>query len=229
MGMFELHATTREAGKKLGSLREAGDIPAILYGPGVTPMPLSVKRGDFERAFSEAGESSLLKLVVDQNGNPQPHVVLIRDLQRDALRGLPRHLDFHAVRLDEEIKIDVPLHFVGSASIEARSEGVVVKDIHEVKVEALPEHLPHEIEVDISGFDTVDAEIRLKDLKLPHGVRIVEDLELVVVHAAPLMSDAEAAAIEAPSEASVADIEVVGEKKGEAVEESTEDAGEEKA
>lgn len=228
--MFELHATIREARKKLGSLRNAGVVPAILYGPGVHPLPLAVKQGDFERAFSEAGESSLLKLVVDQNGQQQPHVVLIRGLQRDPMRGLPVHLDFHAVRLDEEIKIDVPLHFVGVPPIEARSEGVVVKDLHEVKVMALPENLPHEIDVDISSFETIDAEIRLRDIKLPDGVRIAEDLELVVVHAAPLMSEEEAAAIEAPSVEDIAAVEVVGAKEGEtAPEENAENAPENKA
>lgn len=211
--MFELHAKTREAGKKLGTLRRLGRVPAVLYGPGVEPLALETPQGDFERAFAAAGESSLLKLLVESDGSSKPHVVLIRGVARDPLRGVPIHLDFHAVRLDAEIKIDVPFNFVGQAPIETRGEGVVVKDLHELEVEAFPENLPHEIDIDISGFDTVDAEFRVRDVVLPKGVRAVTDSDLVVAHAAPLISEAEISAIETSTDEGLASVEVITEKK----------------
>ena len=224
--MFELHATTREAGKKLGTLRQEKQVPGVLYGPGVEPLTLAFSRKDFQRAFDEAGESSLLRLIVDDTAKGGTHVVLIRDVQRDPVRGFPTHSDFHAVRLDEEIKIDIPLNFIGSSSLETRGEGTIVKDMHEIEVEAFPEKLPHEIDVDISGMETVDAELRVRDLQLPDGVRAVSDEDLVVVHAAPLMSEAEIASIEEPSEEAVGEVEVVGEKKEEDTEPEAEDGKE---
>jgi len=211
--MQELRATKRDSGKKLGTLRRSGSVPAVLYGPDVEPVALSVGQLDFERVFSESGESSLVRLFVPEEHGERQFVVLIRDVQRDPMRDKPLHLDFHAVRLNEEIKIDVPLVFVGEATIEKRSEGVVLKEIHEIEVEALPEKLPHEIEVDISALQTINQAITIADLPLPQGVRATADSETVVARAAPLVSEAEIAALEAPSEESVEAVEVVGEKK----------------
>jgi len=224
--MLELKAKTREPGKKLGTLRKADQVPAVLYGPDVKPVALAVTRGDFDRVFSEAGESSLVRLLVDQDpsiasGQAGSHIVLIRDIQRDPLRDKPLHLDFHAVRLNEEIKIDIPLHFIGTAPVETRNEGVLVKELHELEVEALPEKLPHEIEVDVFGLDVIGAEIRVADLALPEGVHVVAEPDTVIVHAAPLMSEEEISAIEAPVAASVEDVEVIGAKKEEGDEETS--------
>lgn len=228
--MLELKAKIREAGKQLGTLRKSGEVPAVLYGPDVKPVALAVPRGDFERVFSEAGESSLVRLVVNEDSSTDrqaTHVVLIREPQRDPVRDNPIHLDFHAVRLNEEIKIDIPIHFIGAASIETRNEGVLVKELYELEVEALPEKLPHEIAVDISGLDSIGAEIKVSDLVLPDGVRATAEPDVVVVHAAPLMSEEEISAIETPAEVSVEDVEVIGAKKedeGEGDEEVTEKA-----
>lgn len=210
--MLELKATTREAGKKLGTLRRNGNVPAVLYGPGVNALALQVPRGSFDRVFVEAGESSLIKLVVERDGGAQPFVVLIRDIQRDPVRGSPLHLDFHAVRLDEEIRIDVPIDFIGVCPVEARSEGVLAKELHELEVEALPEKLPHEISVDVSSLDAVDAMIRVADLKLPDGVRVLNDPDSIIVRVAPLISEEEIAAVEAPAEEAPPEVEVIGEK-----------------
>lgn len=222
--MFELRATTREAGKKLGTMRNAGEVPAILYGPGVEPLSIAISRQNFERAFAEAGESSLLRLVIDDSEGKGTHVVLIRDIQRDPIRGKPLHLDFHAVRLNEEITLKVPLDFAGQSPIEARGEGVVVKDLHELEIEALPEKLPHDIRIEISRLDTIESEIRVRDLVLPDGVRAVSDPDLVVVHVAPPMSEEEVSAIEKSTEEGVSEIEVIGAKKEEVAEEMDEGA-----
>lgn len=221
--MLELNATIREPKKKLGTLRKSGAVPAVLYGPGVEPQALQVPRGAFDRTFSEAGESSLVKLLVERDGKMQPFIVLIRDVQRDPVRMVPVHLDFHAVRLDEEIRIDVPIEFVGASSVEARSEGVLAKEMHELEVEALPEKLPHGIPVDVSSLDVVDAAIRVADLKLPDGVRVLNDPEAIIVRVAPLISEEEIAAVEAPAEEGPPEAEVVGKKEKE---EETEEASE---
>lgn len=215
-----MKAKTRDPGKKLGTLRASGEIPAVLYGPDVEATPLAVRRRDFLRAFAEAGESSLIRLSVDADGTVKPFVVLIRDVQRDALSDQPQHADFHAVRLNEVIKIDVPLVFVGSSPAESRGEAVVTKELHELEVEALPEKLPHEIEVDIASLENVDDAIHVSDLTLPDGVRTAVDPATVVVRAAPLMSEEEIGELEGAPEEGVPEVEgevKEGEEEAEAV------------
>jgi large subunit ribosomal protein L25 len=226
--MIELRATTRQSGKGLGTLRASGFVPAVLYGPDIEPLSLAVDRIAFERVFAETGESSLVRLVVErrddvssQGGFPErPFIVLIRDVQRDPIRNRPIHLDFHAVRLNEEIKIAIPIEFVGVAPIEERGEGVVAKELRELEVEALPEKLPHEITVDLSRLTAIDETITIADVTFPDGVRAVAPPETIIARAAPLVSEEELAALETPPEEGVEKVEVVKEKKeGEEVEE----------
>jgi len=149
----------------------------------------------------------------------RPFIVLIRDVQRDPIRNRPIHLDFHAVRLNEEIKIAIPIEFVGVAPIEERGEGVIAKELRELEVEALPEKLPHEITVDLSRLTAIDETITIADVTFPDSVRAVAPPETIIARAAPLVSEEELAALETPPEEGVEKVEVVKEKKeGEEVE-----------
>ncbi|OHA48273.1 MAG: hypothetical protein A2991_01075 [Candidatus Terrybacteria bacterium RIFCSPLOWO2_01_FULL_58_14] len=218
--MRELKVVIREAGHRLATLRNAGQVPAVLYGPDVPATPVSVPYGEFERAFAEVGESSLLRLEVsdDTAQRARPYVVLIRDVQRDPVRNTPVHFDFHAVRLNEALRIAVPIRFHGASSVESRGEGVLVKELHELEVEALPEKLPHEIDVDISGLASLNQVLHVSSLSMPEGVRVVTDSDAIIARTEALISEAEIEALETPPEETVGEVEVVG-KKGEGQEE----------
>lgn len=223
--MEELQVTKREKGKKLGTLRRSGNVPGVLYGPQLTePLSVAVPEQDFVRVFSGAGESSLVRVVVD--GDDNPYTVLIRETQKDVVSEKYTHFDLYALRLDEEVEVDVALHFEGEAPLEAQGEGVVAKELHELTVKAQPHKLPSEIVVDISGLEKVDDAIYVKDLPLPEGVVAVADEDAVVARAAALLSEEEIEALEEEGAMTVEDVEVVGEEaegeegeEGEAAEE----------
>ncbi len=217
---IELKAEIREEfGKKLKALREKGFIPAIVYGPGHKSIAIRINMKDFKRVFKEAGESTLIRLKIgDQVKN-----VLIHDIAMDVVNDIPLHVDFYQVALNKMLKTKVPLVFEGEAPAVKTLDGVLVKNLTEVEIEALPKDLPREIKVDISGIDSFDKHIRVKDLNLPPGVKILEEKEEVVVTVIPPRTEAELKALEEKPEEKVEEIEVVGEKTEKIKEEGAEE------
>lgn len=206
---LELKAEVREeTGRKLRTLREKGLIPAVVYGPGHKPVSIRVGYEDFRKVFETGGESTLIKLKV---GN-QAKDVLIHEIARDPVTDKFIHVDFYQVRMDKAITAEVPIVFEGEAPAVKNLDGVLLKNITEVEVEALPKNLPHEIKVDISSLDSFDKHIRIKDLKLSPGVKILAEPEEVVVSVEPPRAEEELKELEEKPEAKVEEVEKVGEK-----------------
>jgi len=154
--MIQLSAKKREVtGKKVETLRKEGFIPAVLYGPGSVSLALSVAKKEFDMAYKEAGESSLVSLNVDKDKS----LVLIRGVQHHPLSGLAIHVDFYQPRLDEKIKIMVPVHLEGEAPAQKNFEGTLIQNVNEVEVSSLPQDLPSEIIVDVSMLETLEDRI----------------------------------------------------------------------
>lgn len=190
---LELKAQTREnIGKKLESLRKQGIIPAVVYGSGHKPVSVQVDYEEFRKVFEKTGESTLIKLKVDN----EIKNVLVHDIVKDPITGNFVHIDFYQVRMDKEIKAEVSLVFEGEAPAVKFLEGVLVKSMNHIEVEALPKDLPHEIKVDISVLDTFDKNIRIKDLILPKGVKTDINLEEVVISVVPPRTEEEIKPVE---------------------------------
>ncbi len=176
---IELKAQTRDKKtEKNNKIREEGFIPACIYGPGFDNMEIKVKMSDFQKAFEEAGESTLIDLKIDDQ---EPIKVIIKDAQRDALKDKIIHADFYKVDMNKEITTEIPLLFVGEAKAVKELGGVLVKNMDSIEVECLPGNLVEHIEVDLSSLETFDDHIKVKDLKLPEGIRVLEDEDSVVV------------------------------------------------
>lgn len=196
--MQELKAKSRkELGKKVKTLRRAGFLPAVLYGENVPSLPITVSYQDFAGAYREAGESTLLKLgLEDKTFN-----VLIYDVKKDAISGIPLHADFYAVRMDKEIKTKVPIEFFGESPAAKNEGGILVKVLQEVEIEALPQDLPHELRTDLAALSTIGSRLFIKNIMLPKGVKILADSEEVVVLVeAPRLEEEEVVIPEAPVE-----------------------------
>jgi len=184
---LELKAEIREnIGKKIKSLRKQGIIPAVVYGSGHKPISVQVDYKEFEKIFKQAGESTLIKLKTQMsNDKSEIKNVLIHEIAKDPISDKFNHIDFYQVRMDKTIKAEVPLVFAGEAPAVKLLEGVLVKAITEVEIEALPKDLPHEIKIDISVLDSFDKHIRVKDLILPQGVKLHLDAEEVIASVIP--------------------------------------------
>ncbi len=220
--MIKLSAKVRtETGKKINALKEAGRIPAIVYGHKVKNILLDIDYKEFQKVLREAGESSLIEL--DVEGEKEKKPVLVHEIQKDPVSDLFIHVDFFQASLKEEVQVKVPLVFEGTSLAVKDLGGTLVKNISELEVKALPQNLPHEIKVSIDSLNTLDSHILVKDLVLPKDVKaLAKPEEIVVSVAAQANIEAE---LETPLEEKVEDVEKVEKEKKEAdvVEETAEE------
>lgn len=211
--MTTLHAEQRTIfGKKVKTLRKQGVIPAVVYGEAVEAMSLTVSRKEFEKAYREAGESTIVEL----NVAGKPLNVLIHDVAIDALKGAPSHIDFYALRMDKKVKMKVLLEFIGEAPAVKNDGGIFVKVMQEVELSALPKDLPHALQADISGMQTLESRIFVKDIKVPSGVVIEENPEdVVAIVETPRSEEELAALVETPATEATAEVKTEREVKQE--------------
>lgn len=180
-------------GKKNNILREQGRVPAVVYGHGFKPQNLSVDLKEFNRVFHEVGHSKIINL---EDSEGKDLSVLIHEVQMHPATNEPVHIDFYKVKMDEKIKANVPLHFVGESSAVYEKAGSFITNIEEVEIETLPANLPSNIEIDISILDDFDKSIHVSDLKIPEGVEILTDPETLIAKVEPPRSDEEMAELE---------------------------------
>jgi large subunit ribosomal protein L25 len=207
--MITLEAKLRQPTENLEKLRTEGMVPAVFYGAGKQTTMISVSLIDFTRVFREAGESTTVNLKT-----PEGTVsTLVHEVQHHPVNGMPFHIDFLVVDIHKPVEVHVPLEFVGVAPAVKGNIGTLVKVLHEVEIKALPNDLPHGIEVDISVLENADSQIHASDLKLPKGVTLVTEAEEVVASISVAQEETEEAA-----PVDLASIEV--EKKGKKEEET---------
>ena len=208
------NATTLPAeirGEAANVVRRNGNIPAVLYGHGVVPVDLKVDYQKFSKVLEAAGTTSLINLKVGK----EERAVIIREVQYHPVKSQIIHTDFYQVRLDEAIRANVPFEFVGDAPAVKDLGGVLVRNLDEIEVAALPQDMPHNIEVDISTLNNFEKSIRVKDLKLPKGVETPEEVETVIALVQPPRTEAELEALDEEVKEDVANVEGVAEEAAE--------------
>jgi large subunit ribosomal protein L25 len=190
------------AGKGVArKLRAAGRIPGVLYGKKLATLPISLDPRALTRllATSESGMNTLIHLGGSQE--IEGKVVLVRELQRDPVRGNPLHADLFEVDLERSIEVSVPIHLTGRAKGVEFSGGILDQALRELELSCLPTAIPREISIDVGELDIGDS-LHVRDLVLPVGVTLVSAADLSVVSVvaptveeAPVVEEA-AAAIE---------------------------------
>lgn len=212
---IEIKAEKREEVGKLESLRASGFLPAVYYGHKKESTPIKIKKNDFLKAWKNAGESSVIKLQTP-SGDLE---ALIHDVDINPITGEPRHADFYVFEKGHKVEISIPIEFEGVSPAIKDLGGILVKVLREIKVKAEPANLPHEIKIDISGLVDFQSQILAKDITLPKGVELMENLEEVVA----AVSEAKEEVVEAtPVDLSQIEVEKKGKKdeeggEGEAV------------
>lgn len=158
-------------------LASAGQVPAVLYGVGFAEgKPIAVDRHDFDQFITHHGTSALISLTVE--GTKRPVNAVVREVQYSPVKGSVLHVDFMAVRMDQAIHATVPLRLVNDP-VGVRAGGVLVIDLHELTVAALPADLPEHLEADISELNVGDS-LHLSAVQLPENVELVGDPETIV-------------------------------------------------
>lgn len=203
--MISLSAKIRKKqGKQVKALRQKGVLPAVLYGPKIKNENLEVNLKEFEKIYKEAGESTLVTLEVE---GKKKYLVLIHDLDRDPLSNAPTHIDFYQPSLEDKIEIKVPVVFEGEAEAVKNLGGTLIKNIGEIIVKALPQNLPKEIKVNVTGLKTFEDAILVENLKLAEGVEVLRNPKDIIAQVTPPEKVEEE--LEKPIEEKVEDVEKI--------------------
>ncbi len=188
-----------QQGKKVAGLRKEGIVPGVMYGHGFDPMLVQSEYGVLEKVVREAGKHTPVHVTVDG----KKKITLIKDVDRDPVKARIRHVSFHAVKANEVVVAEVPIHLVGQGESPAEKVGLIVlQAIESVAIKAIPADLPEALELSILGLENTDDKITFADITLPEGVEyadVEQDLELVVANVY------EPAALEAANEAAAGD------------------------
>jgi large subunit ribosomal protein L25 len=165
-------------GKKVNRLRREGILPATVYGKGVGPFAVQVNARAFSDTLRHAGRTALVEIEIP---GQKSQSAFIHVLQRHPVTRAIIHADFLVVDLRTEITVAIPLHIVGESELVERGDALLNQVLTTLDVRALPAELPHAIDVDISGLDSFDKGVYVRDIKLEgKGTIETPEDELVV-------------------------------------------------
>lgn len=174
-------------------LRTAEMVPAVVYGKGMDPVPVTIKHRDLYNALSgEGGQNNLITLV--GGGSLDKSVAIVADMQRDALKGFYRHVDLHCINMNEKVRLNIPVVLKGTA-IGVKDGGLLDFAHHTLHVECLPGDIPDHIEIDISTIKIAHS-IHVEEIVAPAGVKILDNPKTPVVGVLGRAKDDTAAAAE---------------------------------
>jgi large subunit ribosomal protein L25 len=215
MKSVALNASVRTLGRRAGakSLREAGRVPAVIYGRATKPQNLEVNAREIGDLIHEAASENLLvDLAVKDDARPK-RLALVQEIQHHPLSGKLVHVDFHEVAENEKVTIMVPVETSGEAAGVKTDGGVLEHVLFKIKVRAFPKDLPEVITVDVTNLKIGDA-IHLGEIPAPAGTEIMGDKHIpVIAVSAPRTEEEEAAA--AAAAGVPGEVEMIKEKKEE--------------
>jgi large subunit ribosomal protein L25 len=169
-------------GKATARLRRDGLLPAVVYGHGRESDSITLDAHDFTLLRHRVGPNALIDLSID-GGKATP--VLIHGVQIHKVNRRPLHVDLFAVRMTEELTVDVPVHGTGESEAVTKHGGTLLNASGSVKVRARPDHLPQVLEVDLAVLVDFDAAIYARDLPIPDDVQLLTDPDEIVFKVSP--------------------------------------------
>jgi large subunit ribosomal protein L25 len=178
-----LAAEHREiTGKAVNRLRKDGRLPAVVYGHGVDSANVSVDAHDFDVLRKRVGPNALIDLSVDgKKADP----VLIHGVQIHPVNRRALHADLFLVRMTEELTVEVPLVATGESAAVTDLNGTLLHPTENVRVKALPDHLPQSIPYAIDSLIDFDAAIHVRDLTIPSDVTLLTDPDEIIAKVVP--------------------------------------------
>jgi large subunit ribosomal protein L25 len=212
--------TTRKTGTRPSRrLRREKRVPAVVYGLSQDAVSIDVAWVDLREALTtDAGVNAVIHLEI--GGEKQMSIV--KDIQRHPVRRDVTHVDFLRIDPDQDVTVDVPLVMIGEAKEVTDADGMVDQNLFSLTVNAAPDNIPNELEVDISAL-TIGDSLRVADIVLPAGVTTEVDPDETVAIGMITRSTLEAIAAEEAAEADAEGVELEGAIDGDSDEASADD------
>ena len=211
--MKKLQVKKRDLKDDTHTAREAGMLPAVMYGRDADSTPIIVDMPTFVKLWHETGTSTVFELEVE-GGDTQP--ALIQDIDIHPVTDNPIHADIYVIEKGQTVTVDLQIKISGAAPAIKNKGGLLVRILHSVEVEADPTKLPSHLEVDVSGLTEFGLQATIGDIAVPDGVEILaDDEEVVVLIEEPKELEELETDEDEEGEFGIDDIEVEGEKKQE--------------
>ena len=205
-------ATGKEVAKKL---RREGRVPAVVYGGHRDPVAITVDRKSVSELIQKSEHGVRSVFLLKMAGSDQQRHAMIKDITIDPISRKMIHIDFVRVLMDEKVRVTVPVQVTGTA-IGVKEGGLLDFQVRELHVECLPNAIPDAVEIDVTPLGHHEY-YRVKDLKVPADVKVLDDPERVVVGVTH--ARAEVSEVAATETAAVAPAEPEVIKKGKTEEE----------
>ena len=200
MDQLELKVANREIlGKKVRFLRRQYVTPVHLFGHAIKSVALQCDTAKLQHVLAQAGQTRLVNLKLDNEKSPR--TVLVREVQREPLTRELLHVDFYQVKMEEKIRIEIPIVLVGEAPVLKLKGNTLTQELNTLTVESFPAKIPASIELDVSSLTEPEQAVRVKDIELDEEITIVNDQELVVVKASSRPVEKIEEAVEIPEAA----------------------------
>jgi large subunit ribosomal protein L25 len=182
-----LKATKRTVtGKQVSQLRRQGQLPAVIYGHNYKPTAIVLEAHSAGLAIPKLTSSSIVNIELDGKLIP----ALVREKQKNYIKNELIHVDFLAVSLTEKIHAAVSIHFHGLSPAVKDFSAIIVHNLNQLEVEALPNDLPERIEVDLSHLVKIGDAIHVRDLSVAESVTVLRDPDIMVAVATATREEA---------------------------------------
>ena len=178
MEVQKREALGKEASKKM---RREGIVPAVIYGPTIDTTPLEIDFKDLSKILDTGGRENVLidVKIKGVNKTALEKTVIIKDVQRDPVRGDIKHVDLYEVQMDKVIRVNVPVHITGEAK-GVEVGGILQHETRELEIECLPSDIPGSIDVDVTDLD-IGGSFHVNDLDVEENITILVDGEQNIV------------------------------------------------
>lgn len=198
-------------GKHVARLRRTGSLPAVIYGHGVPSQSITIDAHEFDVLHRHTGPNALVDVSIDGNKSAP---VLIHAIQRHPVHQRVLHVDLLAVRMTEELTVEVPIVYTGISPAVELNGGTLLHMTETIRVRALPDHLPQALSLSIESLVDYEVTLHVRDLVIPSDVTLLTDLDEAVVR------------VQAPRQEEVAPVVTEAEGEGEPAAEGAEAAPE---
>jgi len=152
-------------------LRQAGQVPAVIYGHGREPQSLALVTRDIDKLLTQVSAAST---VIELTVGDSTVKTLIREIQRHPFKRHILHVDFQELVAGEKVTVSVPLRFIGVAEGVRNSGGILEETMHQVHIRVDPSIIPDHVDVDVTSL-TIGHSFHIRDIKLPEGVLVLDD------------------------------------------------------
>jgi large subunit ribosomal protein L25 len=164
-------------GKKVKFLRNKGTVPVHLFGHNVPSKSLQGDAVTLGKAVAHAGHTRLINLKIA--GDSENRVVMVKEVQKNPIKGNLLHVDFYQVNMAEKIRVEVPIVLTGESPALKNRENMLLHTMYTLHIECLPDKMPDNIGVDISSIKEVNQAVYVKDVKIA-DITIMNDPDLTI-------------------------------------------------